>query len=100
MSDIYQDDHRRLQEEFDPPRLAGRLAGGSAGENDTPEGRAFIAPADMFFLATVGPRGRANCSYKGGEPGFVRVVDDRTIAFPNYDGNGMYLSMGNLLATT
>jgi hypothetical protein len=53
---------------------------------------------DMFFLATVDDAGQANSSYKGGEPGFVRVIDDRTIAFPNYDGNGMYLSMGNISA--
>ena len=51
----------------------------------------------MFFLATADPGARPQCSYKGGEPGFVRVLDEHTIAFPNYDGNGMYLSMGNLL---
>ena len=100
MSDIYQDGHRRLQEEFDTRRLARRLDEEIVHDTITPEDRAFIERADMFFLATVDPRGRANCSYKGGEPGFVRVVDDRTIAFLNYDGNGMYLSMGNLLATT
>jgi len=50
----------------------------------------------MFFLATADAEGRPQCSYKGGEPGFVRVLDERTVAFPNYDGNGMYLSMGNL----
>src|SRR5437879_4269478 len=53
---------------------------------------------DMFFLATADAEGRPQCSYKGGDPGFVRVLDERTVAFPNYDGNGMYLSMGNLLA--
>src|SRR5947208_249008 len=52
---------------------------------------------DMFFLATADADGRPQCSYKGGDPGFVRVLDERTIAFPNYDGNGMYLSIGNLL---
>ena len=52
----------------------------------------------MFFLATADAEGRPTCSYKGGEPGFVRVLDDHTLAFPNYDGNGMYLSMGNLIA--
>jgi predicted pyridoxine 5'-phosphate oxidase superfamily flavin-nucleotide-binding protein len=52
---------------------------------------------DMFFLATADAEGRPNCSYKGGAPGFVRVLDEHTIAFPNYDGNGMYLSMGNVL---
>ena len=53
----------------------------------------------MFFLATADEHGMPQCSYKGGDPGFVRVVDERTLAFPNYDGNGMYLSIGNLLAT-
>jgi len=58
--------------------------------------RAFIEAADMFFLATVDQDGQPSCSYKGGAPGFVRVVDARTLAFPNYDGNGMFLSMGNI----
>jgi predicted pyridoxine 5'-phosphate oxidase superfamily flavin-nucleotide-binding protein len=58
--------------------------------------RGFIERVDMFFVATADAEGRPNCSYKGGAPGFVRVVDARTIAFPSYDGNGMYLSMGNL----
>ena len=51
----------------------------------------------MFFLATADAVGRPNCSYKGGDPGFVRVVDEQTVAFPNYDGNGMYVSTGNTL---
>lgn len=51
----------------------------------------------MFFLATADESGRSQCSYKGGDPGFVRVLDEYTIAFPNYDGNGMYLSLGNAL---
>ena len=51
----------------------------------------------MFFLATCDADGFPTCSYKGGDPGFVRVLDERTVAFPNYDGNGMYLSMGNVL---
>jgi predicted pyridoxine 5'-phosphate oxidase superfamily flavin-nucleotide-binding protein len=53
---------------------------------------------DMFFMATADADGKPQCSYKGGDPGFVRVLDDRTIAFPAYDGNGMFLSLGNLLA--
>ena len=59
--------------------------------------KAFIEARDMFFLSTADDEGRPNCSYKGGDPGFVRVLDDHTIAFPNYDGNGMYISMGNVL---
>jgi uncharacterized protein len=63
----------------------------------TADDRAFIEARDMFFLATADESGRPNCSYKGGDPGFVRVVSPTEIAFPNYDGNGMYLSMGNVL---
>ncbi len=59
----------------------------------------FIEARDMFFLATADESGLPSCSYKGGDPGFVRVVDARTLAFPNYDGNGMFLSMGNVLST-
>ena len=51
----------------------------------------------MFFLATADEQGRPTCSYKGGEPGFVQVLDPHTLAFPSYDGNGMYLSAGNVL---
>ena len=51
----------------------------------------------MFFLATADAEGRPQCSYKGGDPGFVRVLDEHTLAFPNYDGNGMFLSVGNVL---
>ena len=51
----------------------------------------------MFFFATADENGMPQCSYKGGEPGFVRVVDEHTLAFPSYDGNGTYLSLGNLL---
>jgi len=61
--------------------------------------REFIEGLDMFFLATVGDHGQPTCSYKGGDPGFVTVVDESTLAFPNYDGNGMYLSMGNINQT-
>jgi uncharacterized protein len=93
----YHEGARRLQDEFDTRRLADRLEERFSGEpliDD--EDRAFIERLDMFFLATADADGRPQCSYKGGEPGFVRVLDERTVAFPNYDGNGMYLSMGNL----
>jgi predicted pyridoxine 5'-phosphate oxidase superfamily flavin-nucleotide-binding protein len=99
MSDLYHANQRALQEQFDTVRLAERLRRDIVQDHITDEDKAFIESLDMLFLATVDQRGRANCSYKGGEPGFVRVVDDRTIAFPNYDGNGMYLSMGNVAQT-
>jgi predicted pyridoxine 5'-phosphate oxidase superfamily flavin-nucleotide-binding protein len=99
MSDIYHDGHRQLHDRFDTRRLADRLDEGIVHDTIDPDDKAFIERVDMFFLATVDDRGRVNCSYRGGEPGFVRVVDARTIAFPNYDGNGMYLSMGNVVQT-
>jgi uncharacterized protein len=98
VSETYHDGHRLLQERFDTRRLADRLDERfvQRGVIDADD-KAFIERQDMFFLATADEEGRPNCSYKGGEPGFVRVLDERTISFPNYDGNGMYLSMGNLL---
>ena len=94
----YHDGSRALQDRFGTRRLADRLdekflARGVIDADD----RAFIERMDMFFLATADPEGRPDCSYKGGDPGFVRVLDERTVAFPNYDGNGMYRSLGNVL---
>ena len=96
---LYHEASRALQDRFDTRRLADRLderiVRGTIDEND----RAFVEGADMFFIATADAEGRPQCSYKGGDPGFVTMVDDRTLAFPNYDGNGMFLSMGNVEAT-
>jgi predicted pyridoxine 5'-phosphate oxidase superfamily flavin-nucleotide-binding protein len=99
MSSIYSPDARALQDRFDTRRLADRLAEVKIHDRFTPEDRSLIERLDMFVLATVDAVGQPTCSYKGGDPGFVTLVDDRTIAFPNYDGNGMYLSMGNVDAT-
>jgi predicted pyridoxine 5'-phosphate oxidase superfamily flavin-nucleotide-binding protein len=97
MSASYHAGARRLQDRFDTRRLADRLDERFLQRSEIDEDdRAFIERMDMFFLATADAEGRPQCSYKGGEPGFVRVLDAITIAFPNYDGNGMYLSMGNL----
>jgi predicted pyridoxine 5'-phosphate oxidase superfamily flavin-nucleotide-binding protein len=98
MNERYHPASRRLQDRFDTRRLADRLEERFLADPTISEGdRAFIEERDMFFLATADAEGRPQCSYKGGEPGFVRALDEHTIAFPNYDGNGMYLSMGNLL---
>ena len=97
MSGFYHDGSRRLQDRFDTRRVAGVLEDRTLRHEITDDDRAFIEARDMFFLATADPEGRPDCSYKGGDPGFVRVVDPRTVAFPNYDGNGMYRSMGNAM---
>ncbi|UCH52764.1 MAG: pyridoxamine 5'-phosphate oxidase family protein [Pseudomonadota bacterium] len=96
MSDFYLDSHRELQDRFDTRRLADRLDEALVHDTILESDKAFIESRDMFFLATVDARGHVSCSYRGGDPGFVRVVDEHTIAFPNYDGNGMYQSMGNV----
>jgi uncharacterized protein len=93
---FYNTGSRRLQDRFDTRRLADRIEERTVGSQIDDEDRTFIESRDMFFMATVDHRGYVNCSYKGGDPGFVRVIDPYTIVFPNYDGNGMYLSTGNL----
>jgi uncharacterized protein len=94
---LYHEASRRLQDRYDTRRLADRLEERYFDDAIIgPSDREFIERMDMFFLATADAEGRPQCSYKGGAPGFVRVLDERTIAFPNYDGNGMYLSAGNM----
>lgn len=88
---------RSLQGRFDTEALADRIDGLLVSDAISEHDRAFIEDRDMFFLATADAEGRPTCSYKGGQPGFVRVLDPHTVAFPNYDGNGMYLSTGNVL---
>jgi len=94
---MYHAGNRQLQDRFDTRRLADRIEGKIVRDTIDDDDRAFIEARDMLFLATADEQGRPQCSYKGGEPGFVRVVDERTLAFPSYDGNGMYLSYGNVL---
>ena len=93
----YHDGNRSFQDRYETRRLADRieerfLARPFIDADD----KAFIEACDMVFVATADTEGRPQCSYKGGEPGFVRVLDQRTVAFPNYDGNGMYLTAGNV----
>ena len=98
MSEIYSPQHRALQQMFDTSRLADRVEELIVRPDLPDDSKAFIESRDMFFLTSVDHRGYPTCSYKGGAPGFVRVIDPRTIAFPSYNGNGMFLSMGNIIA--
>jgi uncharacterized protein len=98
------DDHgfhageRAIQERFDSIRLANRVAEFTHHDTLTESDRRFLEVRDMFFLATSDSEGNLDCSYKGGEPGFIRVVDEHTLAFPSYDGNGKFQSSGNIMA--
>ena len=97
MSRLYGPRHRALQDRFDMRRLADGVEQRVVRTEISAQHREFIESRDMFYLATIDHQGRPTVSYKGGNPGFVRVVDSTTIAFPCYDGNGMFYSMGNLI---
>ncbi len=94
-SGLYHQGSRALQDEFGSRGLADaleRLARTAFSEDDT----RFIEGATYFFLATADAQGRPDCSFKGGPAGFVRVTGPAELAFPDYDGNGMFKSLGNL----
>jgi uncharacterized protein len=98
MSSLYGETHRQLQDRFDSRTLADTLEAVIVQPTLDDETIAFIQARPFFFLSTVNADGQPTVSHKGGAPGFVRVLDPTTIAFPSYDGNGMFLSMGNIAA--
>lgn len=99
MAEFYSAEQRRLQDTFGTRGLADALHGNVLRQALAPMDRKFIAASDFFFLSTVDRHGYPTVSYKGGFPGFVQMPDDRTLRFPVYDGNGMFLSAGNIAAT-
>jgi predicted pyridoxine 5'-phosphate oxidase superfamily flavin-nucleotide-binding protein len=94
--DLYGQQHLALQKAFDTERLANAVKSNTVAEEIADEHKGFIESRDMFFLSTVDHRGYPTCSYKGGNPGFVKVLNSKTLAFPSFDGNGMFLSIGNI----
>ncbi len=94
--DFFSDASRRLQDRFDTRRLADRLAQLRLHRRISARDRVVIDNASMVMLATADARGRPDCSYKGGVPGFIRIVNDSTLELPSYDGNGMFRSLGNI----
>jgi uncharacterized protein YndB with AHSA1/START domain/predicted pyridoxine 5'-phosphate oxidase superfamily flavin-nucleotide-binding protein len=96
IADLYGDHHRSLQDAFETQPLANRLRKVSVSSTLDADARTFIEGRDMVFLTTVDHRGFPTCSYKGGAPGFVRIKDEKTLVLPSYDGNGMFLSAGNV----
>jgi predicted pyridoxine 5'-phosphate oxidase superfamily flavin-nucleotide-binding protein len=99
MTEFYTGTQRALQHQFHTDRMADLLEQVIVHTEVQEAEREFIEGRDMFFLATVDGDGQPTCSYKGGDPGFVKVVEPGVVAFPSYDGNGMFLSMGNIRAT-
>ena len=96
MSRIYGAQHRKLQDKYETRKLADTVEKVIVQPEITEQDKAFIESRDMVFLSTVDHLGRPTVSYKGGERGFVKVIDEGTLAFPSYDGNGMFLSLGNI----
>jgi predicted pyridoxine 5'-phosphate oxidase superfamily flavin-nucleotide-binding protein len=94
---LYHEGSPALQDRFDSRRIADRLEQVNVTATFSDSHREVIDSAAMFWLATADADGFPDVSYKGGMPGFVRVVGESELAFPNYDGNGMYKSLGNVL---
>lgn len=98
--DFYTESQKTLQAAFDSRKLAEGLEQAIVTEEIVPElHQKFIESRDFFFLASVNARGEPTVSHKGGPVGVVTVVDRKTLVFPSYDGNGMFLSMGNIAET-
>jgi uncharacterized protein len=95
---MYHAGNRCLQDEFESRRIADRLEEKLTRTNFTADDKAFIEGASYFFIATADGEGRPDCSFKAGMPGFVRLTGPSELAFPDYDGNGMFKSLGNLIA--
>jgi predicted pyridoxine 5'-phosphate oxidase superfamily flavin-nucleotide-binding protein len=93
---FYSNQSRKLQEQFDTVRLADQLERTRKHARLSAEDRKIIDNAAFFFIATADADGCPDCSIKGGNPGFVTCVSDTALAFPNYDGNGMFRSLGNI----
>ncbi len=96
---FYTEPQRLLQEQFDCVDLADRIELAIVGDELDEVAQEFIASRDFFFLSTVDGDGWPTVSYKGGPVGLVAVVGPTELAFPNYDGNSMFLSMGNIVDT-
>jgi predicted pyridoxine 5'-phosphate oxidase superfamily flavin-nucleotide-binding protein len=97
MSIMYHEGNRQLQDRFSSRRISDRLEQKLTRTAFTADDKTYIESAEYFFIATADAEGRPDCSFKGGPPGFVRVTGEAELAFPDYDGNGMFKSLGNLL---
>jgi len=95
---MYHEGNRQLQDQFDSRRISDRLEQKLMRREFSADDKQFIESLPYFFLATADAEGRPDCSFKGGAPGFVRITGPSEIAFPDYDGNGMFKSLGNIVA--
>jgi len=97
--EFYSQTQRTIQREHDSKDLADAVVAAIVSDELQEEQIGFISKLDYFFLSTVNSSGEPTVSYKGGPKGLVNVVNPRKLVFPNYDGNGMFYSMGNATET-
>lgn len=96
MSKLYGEQHRILQDEFGTRGMADRVEELVCRSEFDDGAKGFIESVSMLFLSSIDHQGRPTVSFKGGDVGFVKVLDSSTLIFPSYDGNGMFFSMGNI----
>ena len=96
MSIYYGKQQRALQAQFGTTKMADRIEQLASHTEFNEDAKGFIEHSEMFFLTSINDKGQPTVSYKGGDVGFVKVLDSNTLIFPSYDGNGMFLSMGNI----
>lgn len=94
---MFHDGNRTLQDRYGGRAVADKIVEMVEADEINDDFKAFIEAVPFFFLATSA-EGNTDCSFKGGAPGFVRVTGPKTLVFPDYDGNRMYKSLGNILA--
>lgn len=96
MSRLYGAQHRNIQDAFGTRGMADRVEELVCRTEFDDEAKGFIEHMEMFFLSSIDHQGRPTVSFKGGDAGFVKVINSTTLIFPSYDGNGMFFSMGNI----
>src|SRR5450631_2807638 len=90
---------KALQEKYGSRRQYTRMERVATSRDHLgPDETAFLAEQDSFYMATLGETGWPYVQHRGGPKGFLKVIDDQTIAFADFRGNRQYVSTGNLLA--
>jgi uncharacterized protein len=86
-----------LQQQYGTTERASQFYDNQVSDKLTPKMIEFIGRMEMAFIATSDAAGDCDCSFRAGEAGFLRVLDERTIAYPDFRGNGVMASLGNML---
>ncbi|MDH4187280.1 MAG: pyridoxamine 5'-phosphate oxidase family protein [Nitrospira sp.] len=88
---------QKAQQRFGTTARAAAFYANQMLDHLNPQMQHFLARQEMAFIATADAGGACDCSFRAGNPGFVQVLDDKTLAYPEYRGNGVLASVGNIL---